>query len=137
MAMFNREEILAREHQSISLGRLLGLFGRSARRSEQQASSTAQQAVAAGGQVAVPKQVSHIKAIVTIARREIFETLTDWRVLLPVCILTFVVPLVLVSGTDFAVTFVQDERLVARLVPFAILVVGFIPASFSLITALE
>jgi uncharacterized membrane protein SpoIIM required for sporulation/ABC-type transport system involved in multi-copper enzyme maturation permease subunit len=137
MAMFNREEILAREHQSVSLAGLRGLFGGAAHRSATPASSTAPQDLRAHGQVAAPRSVSHIGAVITIARREIFETLTDWRVLLPVGVLTFVVPLVLVSGADFAVTFVQEERLVARLVPFAILVVGFIPASFSLITALE
>jgi uncharacterized membrane protein SpoIIM required for sporulation/ABC-type transport system involved in multi-copper enzyme maturation permease subunit len=137
MAIFNREEILAREHQSVSLVKLRRLFGGTARRSAPQADSTAQQAVSVGKLADAPKHVSPIGSIITIARREIFETLTDWRVLLPVGILTFIVPLVLVSGANFAVTFVQNERLVARLVPFAILVVGFIPASFSLITALE
>lgn len=137
MAMFNREEILAREHQSVSLGGLRSLFDGTARRTTQQATGTAQQTLPVDRRVAAPGRVSPIGAVLTIARREVFETLTDWRVLLPVSILTFIVPLVLVSGAGFAVSFVEDERLVARLVPFAILLVGFIPASFSLITALE
>jgi uncharacterized membrane protein SpoIIM required for sporulation len=70
-------------------------------------------------------------------RRELRETLTDWRVLLPVFVLTFVVPLVLVGGTNFAIQFVGSPRQIAQVMPFAILAVGFIPASFSLIAALE
>jgi uncharacterized membrane protein SpoIIM required for sporulation/ABC-type transport system involved in multi-copper enzyme maturation permease subunit len=77
---------------------------------------------------------SHIR---TITRREVTDTLTDWRILLPIFILTFVLPQVLIAATGYAVEFVGDEGTVVRLVPFAMLLVGFIPASFSLITALE
>jgi uncharacterized membrane protein SpoIIM required for sporulation len=76
-------------------------------------------------------------ALLGVVRRELGETLTDWRVLLPVFVLTFMVPLVLVGGTNFAIQFVGDARQVGQVLPFAILTVGFIPASFSLITALE
>jgi uncharacterized membrane protein SpoIIM required for sporulation len=78
-----------------------------------------------------------ISPIRTITQREISDTLTDWRILIPMFILSFVLPEVLISGANFAVRFVGDSNTISRLVPFVMLLVGFIPASFSLITALE
>src|SRR5690349_9166594 len=78
-----------------------------------------------------------IGAIRTITRREISDTVTDWRILAPMFILSFVLPLVLVSAANFAIRFIADNNTVPLLVPFVMLLVGFIPASFSLITALE
>ncbi len=116
---FNREEILSRENQrasDTSLGKLLA-------------------------KLTIPKAQIHTATnqhpAVAIARRELRDSLTDWRVLAPSFVLTFIIPLALVAGTDFAVNFVGDAELVARLVPFAILLVGFIPATFSLIVALD
>jgi uncharacterized membrane protein SpoIIM required for sporulation/ABC-type transport system involved in multi-copper enzyme maturation permease subunit len=76
-------------------------------------------------------------AIRTIARREVRDTLTDWRILMPVFILTFILPQLLVAASSIAIDFIGDPGTVIRLIPFAMLLVGFIPASFSLITALE
>lgn len=73
----------------------------------------------------------------TITRREVRETLTDWRILAPIFILTFILPQVLIGATNFAINFIEDSGAIIRLIPFAMLLVGFIPASFSLITALE
>src|SRR5215212_96845 len=73
----------------------------------------------------------------TITQREVSDTLTDWRILIPMFILSFVLPGVLISAANFAVRFVGDVNTISRLVPFVMLLVGFIPASFSLITALE
>ena len=56
---------------------------------------------------------------------------------MPMFILSFVLPEVLIAGANFAVRFVGDANTISRLVPFVMLLVGFIPASFSLITALE
>jgi uncharacterized membrane protein SpoIIM required for sporulation/ABC-type transport system involved in multi-copper enzyme maturation permease subunit len=78
-----------------------------------------------------------ISAIRTITRREVGDTLTDWRILAPMFILAFILPLLLVSAANFAIRFIADENTVPLLVPFVMLLVGFIPASFSLITALE
>ena len=78
-----------------------------------------------------------IGAIRTITRREISDTVTDWRILAPMFILAFILPLVLVSAANFAIRFIADNNTVPLLVPFVMLLVGFIPASFSLITALE
>lgn len=72
-----------------------------------------------------------------IARREVRDTLTDWRILVPIFILTFVLPSLLISAANYAIRFVGERNSIVLLVPFAMLLVGFIPASFSLITALE
>src|SRR5262249_43798645 len=78
-----------------------------------------------------------ISPIRTITRREVNDTLTDWRILVPIFILSFVLPEILIAAANFAVRFVGDQATISRLVPFVMLLVGFIPASFSLITALE
>jgi len=78
-----------------------------------------------------------LSAIRLIARREVNDTLTDWRILVPIFILTFVLPQILIAASSVAIDFVGDRGSIIRLIPFAMLLVGFIPASFSLITALE
>lgn len=78
-----------------------------------------------------------ILPIQAVARREMRDNLTDWRMLFPVLILTFVVPTVILSAALYAIHFVGDLGSVARLIPFGMLLSGFLPASFSLITALE
>ncbi len=110
LATFNREEILSREHQRGAPGARPSAVSPSSRRSP---------------------------PIVVIARRELVETLTDWRVLIPVFILTCVLPAALVGGVNFAIGFLGGASQIGLLVPFAALLVGFVPASFSLITALE
>ncbi|HEU5011164.1 MAG TPA: stage II sporulation protein M [Roseiflexaceae bacterium] len=78
-----------------------------------------------------------LNPIQLIARREVRDTLTDWRILVPIFILTFVLPSLLISAANYAIRFVGERGAIVLLVPFAMLLVGFIPASFSLITALE
>ncbi|WP_026369109.1 stage II sporulation protein M [Kallotenue papyrolyticum] len=72
-----------------------------------------------------------------VVRREMRDSLTDWRMMFPIVTLTFVVPLLIVAAALAAIDFIDDDRSVARLVPFGLLLAGFLPASFSLITALE
>lgn len=78
-----------------------------------------------------------IAAVRTIVRREVRDTLTDWRILTPIFILTFILPQLLIAAAVTAINFIGDPGTIIRLLPFAMLLVGFIPASFSLITALE
>jgi len=120
MKLFKREEILSREHQRTIDIPWSAIF--------------------------TPQQKPQLQAkdhswgkspILIIFKRELQETLSDWRILIPFALLTFVLPLGLVAGTDFAISFVKDLRNLARLVPFALLLIGFIPSSFALITALE
>ncbi len=138
MATFNREEILAREHRSFSFSRFWTIIGLG-RYADVTSTSLPEESATLNDQAtSVPAgHVPHVQTMLTVARRELRDTLTDWRTLLPVTILTLVIPVVLISGTDTAVDFVDDPLVIGRLVPFAILLIGFIPSSFSLITALD
>lgn len=117
MRSFSREELLSREHLqgSIAWDQLLPKFGRRL-----------------GGGTFFGTTPSLI-----IIRRELTDVLTDWRVLVPMSVLTFALPLALTGGVRFAVGFVPEAQVLASLVPFAALLVGFVPASFALISALE
>ncbi len=114
MRTFSREELLAREQRQ----------GRWSRWR-----MTRRRTVARRGPPAPPALV--------IARRELAETLSDWRVLLPLGLLTLGLPAVLVAATGWALGFVASAEVLGRLVPFVGLLVGFVPASFALITAIE
>jgi len=120
LVMFNREEILSREHQQLSDMRFLKFFARF--RLPQKAGKL---------------QTRPAGVVATIANREFRESVTDWRMLAPSFVLTFVIPVALVAGGNFAIDFLQDPKLIARIIPFVVLLVGFIPASFSLIVALD
>src|SRR4028119_2426655 len=75
--------------------------------------------------------------IQAVARREMRDNLTDWRMMFPILILTFVVPILILTAALYAIDFIGDMGTVARMIPLGLLLAGFLPASFSLITALE
>ncbi|MBA3470042.1 MAG: stage II sporulation protein M [Herpetosiphonaceae bacterium] len=110
MRSFNREEILAREHRGV-----------------------ANEGQALRGQLSDRRY----GPMITIARREVTDTLTDWRILTPIAVLTLLVPIMAFGGVVFAYHNLPDPVGVIRLMPFILLLVGFLPASFSLIVALE
>jgi len=75
-----------------------------------------------------------------VARREVRETFTDWRILLPMFILAFLFPIVLVSGTSYGLPYMNriDPLLAAEKASlFGATMAAFFPISFSLIIALE
>ena len=75
-----------------------------------------------------------------VTRREIRDSLRDWRIVAPILILTLLFPWIMNVSTRLAIAFVQEYNatiIPLRLVPFAVMVVGFFPVSFSLIIALE
>ncbi len=75
-----------------------------------------------------------------ITRREIRDSLRDWRILAPIVILTLIFPWIMNLSTRVAINFVEEYNatiIPLRLVPFALMIVGFFPISFSLIIALE
>ncbi len=75
-----------------------------------------------------------------IARREVRDQLRDWRIVLPVIGLTLFFPLLMNATAKAMVNFVAryGANIVAeRLFPFLMMVVGFFPASISLVVALE
>lgn len=75
-----------------------------------------------------------------ITRREIKDSLRDWRIMTPIFILTLVFPGLMNFTAQLAVNWVTkyDAPLIAeRLIPFLLMIVGFFPISFSLVIALE
>jgi uncharacterized membrane protein SpoIIM required for sporulation len=75
-----------------------------------------------------------------IARRELSDTLRDWRILVPICLLVIGFPWLMNWTAQIVIDFVQRREATIigeRLIPFLLMVVGFFPLSFSLVIALE
>ncbi|HLF28149.1 MAG TPA: stage II sporulation protein M [Anaerolineae bacterium] len=85
-------------------------------------------------------QRSWLAGVLTVTRRELRDTLRDWRIVLPIILLTLVFPVIMNFTAGAAQDFVQQygAQLVGeRLIPFLLMIVGFFPISFSLVVALE
>jgi ABC-type transport system involved in multi-copper enzyme maturation permease subunit len=81
-----------------------------------------------------------LRMLVTLVGREIRDTLRDWRIVVPIVILTSFFPALMSFVADLALNWVAkygDPIIGERLIPFLLLVVGFFPISFSLVIALE
>lgn len=75
-----------------------------------------------------------------IARREFVDQFRDWRIIVPMFILVSLFPFIADNTTRQAVNFMNrfgGDLILDRIVPFAVLVIGFFPLSFTLIVALE
>ncbi len=75
-----------------------------------------------------------------VSRRELKDSLTDWRIITPVVILTFIFPWLVILAANAGIDFLERYRpglVSSQLVPFATMIVGFFPTSFSLVIALE
>jgi uncharacterized membrane protein SpoIIM required for sporulation len=75
-----------------------------------------------------------------IARRELSDTIRDWRILVPIALLVVGFPWLMNWTAQTVIEFVQRRDAVIigqRLIPFLLMVVGFFPLSFSLVIALE
>lgn len=76
----------------------------------------------------------------TIVRRELRDASRDWRIIIPILLLTLGFPFLMNFTAQRLVGFATryGATLVAnQLIPFLLLVVGFFPTSFSLVIALE
>ncbi len=81
-----------------------------------------------------------LRTALVLTRRELSDSLRDWRILTPILILTLLFPFLMDFTSRWATNWVSqftDPILVERLNPFLLMVVGFFPISFSLIIALE
>jgi uncharacterized membrane protein SpoIIM required for sporulation/ABC-type transport system involved in multi-copper enzyme maturation permease subunit len=81
-----------------------------------------------------------MKTIWIIARRELRDTLRDWRIITPIVILTLIFPWLMTWTAQLAIDFVESHNaplIGERMIPFLLLIVGFFPISFSLVIALE
>jgi ABC-type transport system involved in multi-copper enzyme maturation permease subunit len=75
-----------------------------------------------------------------ITRREVRDTLRDWRLVVPILSLTLVFPALMQFTANIAQRWVvrYGASIVGeRIIPFLMMVVGFFPISFSLVIALE
>lgn len=89
---------------------------------------------------AFPLTRHDINMALIIARREVRDSFRDWRILVPTIFLTLMFPGLLNFTADriLALAAQYNPDVIAdRLYPFLLMVVGFFPASFSLVIALE
>ncbi len=83
----------------------------------------------------------HISPVWLIARRELNDQLRDWRIVVPMVILTIFFPFLMTytakQALDFVASYGGGTLIPERLVPFLLMVVGFFPITVSLVIALE
>ena len=75
-----------------------------------------------------------------LVKRELRDQFRDWRILLPLTILSFIFPFLMNEVAHQVVAFIKryGANIIAdRLVPFSILIIGFFPVTVSLVVALE
>jgi uncharacterized membrane protein SpoIIM required for sporulation/ABC-type transport system involved in multi-copper enzyme maturation permease subunit len=89
-----------------------------------------------------PKLISrhdlYMASVVT--RREVKDAFRDWRIMIPIVLLTIFFPALMNFTAQRLLGFVESygaEIIANQLIPFLLLVVGFFPMSFSLVIALE
>ena len=87
-------------------------------------------------------QRNSLSTALIVTRRELRDSLRDWRVTIPILILTMIFPFLMdftaTTVRDFAMHYGGENAIIAeRLNPFLLMIVGFFPISFSLIIALE
>jgi uncharacterized membrane protein SpoIIM required for sporulation len=83
---------------------------------------------------------SSFKMAWIIARRELRDTVRDWRIVSPILLLTLIFPWLMNWTAQIAMDFVQRRNATIigeRFIPFLLMIVGFFPISFSLVIALE
>jgi uncharacterized membrane protein SpoIIM required for sporulation/ABC-type transport system involved in multi-copper enzyme maturation permease subunit len=84
--------------------------------------------------------LAKFRPVVILIRREVRDQFRDWRIILPVLILTLIFPWLLNMTartlTDFFMRY-GGEIIGDRLLPFLLLLVGFFPITVSLVIALE
>ncbi len=84
--------------------------------------------------------LDNIRRALIITRREVHDQLRDWRIVLPITILTLIFPFLANFTTSQVLGFVQKygaNLLAERFIPFLLMIVGFFPISISLVIALE
>ncbi len=87
-----------------------------------------------------PMRGEGFRMVLTLVRREIRDSLRDWRIVVPIVILTLLFPVLMSFVADAALNWVAKygaSIIGDRMLPFLLMVVGFFPISFSLVIALE
>lgn len=96
-------------------------------------------------EVEVPFEEAHsfsqtLSNALIITRREVRDSLRDWRIIVPIVILTFFFPFLAQSVASGFSNFLRGygaELVAERSIPFLLMIVGFFPISISLVIALE
>jgi len=84
--------------------------------------------------------LSNLAPALIVTRREVRDQFRDWRILVPILVLTLFFPAMMNFTAREAVSFVARYGAPVigdRLIPFLLMVVGFFPISVSLVIALE
>ncbi len=87
-----------------------------------------------------PSVLERLRPALIVTRREIRDQFRDWRIIIPILVLTLVFPAIMNFTARRAVAFVEQygaSIIGERLIPFLLMVVGFFPISISLVIALE
>ncbi len=75
-----------------------------------------------------------------ITRREVRDSLRDWRIIAPIILLTFFFPFLAQAAASWIANFLAQydaEFIGEQFVPLLLMIVGFFPISISLVIALE
>ncbi len=82
-----------------------------------------------------------LRLVFVLVGREIRDTMRDWRMIVPIVILTLFFPALMSFVANAALNYVAKHGgapiIGERMIPFLLMVVGFFPISFSLVIALE
>lgn len=81
-----------------------------------------------------------LRRALIVTRREVRDSLRDWRIMTPIFLLTLIFPLLANQMTHVFTGFFEDngaEDLLPALLPLMPMIVGFFPVSISLVIALE
>jgi uncharacterized membrane protein SpoIIM required for sporulation/ABC-type transport system involved in multi-copper enzyme maturation permease subunit len=81
-----------------------------------------------------------LRTALIITRREMRDSVRDWRIMVPIMVLTLLFPWLMNFTAKLATDFVAEygaSIVGERLIPFLLMIVGFFPMSFSLVIALE
>lgn len=88
--------------------------------------------------------MSAVSQLLIITRREVRDSLRDWRIITPIFLLTLIFPSLMTATSRMAANIAvvwgvgqNADVIMERLVPFSLMIVGFFPISFSLVIALE
>ena len=88
-----------------------------------------------------PADLRHsLYMIMVVARREVKDTMRDWRLVFPIAALTLLFPGIMTFVAGWMTQLVESynaELIGERSLPVLLMVVGFFPTSFSLVIALE
>lgn len=81
-----------------------------------------------------------LRPVWLVAQRELRDQFRDWRVLVPMAILTLCFPFLMNEFAKQTINFLNQYEanlILDRLVPFSIMIIGFFPITVSLVVALE